>query len=458
MYGGSATPDSDPGRNQMSPASSQGMDMHDRFRRRQVDRAQGLSSEPGSLSIPFLYVLNLAGYAGFSFLPDVLGVPSEWMSIPFHALVVVISSFLTLNGIRNHRLKLGRPGIYFLLFWALYLTRLYVDTLIRPISLARPANVYWSFSVGIIIIPCIALFLRPRIKDLDTALIALQAAFLVIALASLRYGMSMLAFQIDGRLTGNSTQNSVQLGHLGAAMVICGGFSLIAGRSSQVLWSRVLNYASVACGMIVLFLCGSRGPLVAFATVIAFWVIGSVRSRFSRKRQFIAVVCLSLVIAASLYVVTRSQGSLFARVGHLETADDRESELRTSLWSMGWQDFLDNPLCGRAVDLVDPVDGAVIGYPHNFVLESFMATGVFGGLLFTGLFMYGILRTLRLVRSTHPAAWVGLLYIQYAMAGVFSGTIYDNFHFWYMYAALSVIPLVESKCLMPQRHLQIATD
>jgi len=434
------------------------MDMHDRFQRRQVARAQGSSSEHGSLSIPFLYVLNLAGYAGFSFLPDVLGVPSQWMSIPYRAVVVVISAFLTLDGIRNHRLKLGRPGIFFLLFWAIYLTRLFVDTYIRTISLARPANVYWSFSVGCIIIPCFALFLRPRIKDLDTALIALQAAFLVIALASLRYGMSMLAFQMEGRLTGNSTQNSIDLGHLGAAMVICGGFSLIAGKSSGVLWLCVLNYASVVCGMIVLFLCGSRGPLVAFATVIAFWVIGSVRSRFSRKRQIAAAVVLGVMIAASLYVVARSQGTLLARMGHLETAEDRESEGRTSLWSMGWQDFLDNPLCGSAVDLVDPTDGVVMGYPHNFLLESFMATGVFGGLLFAGLFMYGILRTLRLVRSTHPAAWVGLLYIQYAMAGVFSGTIYDNFQFWYMYAALSVIPLVVSKRLMSQRHLQIATD
>lgn len=434
----------------MSLAPTPWMNERDRFHRWQFARAQHPSSSgPRSLSIPFLYVLNLAAYAGLTFFPDILGVQSASVSIPFRVAVVVISVFLVFNGVRSRRLKLGRPGQFFLLFWAVYLTRLLFDTYIRPIPLARPVEVYWSFSVGVIIIPCLALFVRPRIEDLDTALIALQTTLLVVALASWVYGMS--AFEIDGRLSGNTTQNPIQLGHMGAAMVICGGFSLLTGRSRGVLWSRVFNYASVACGMIVLFLSGSRGPLLGSLVVLAVWAAASVRSRFSTRRQIIVAIFVALAVYASLFVVARRQGSLFDRIEYIERADNREGDIRMRLARMAWQSFLDSPLYGSAVDLVG------MGYPHNFLLESFMATGLIGGLLFTGLFMYGMLRTFRLVMSTHPAAWVGLLYIQYAIAGVLSGTIYDNFQFWYLYAGLSVLPLLESKRLMPQRKRRVST-
>lgn len=278
----------------MSLAPSQWMAGRARFRRLQAARTQrGSSSGLRPWVIPFLYVLNLAAYPLLTFLPGIAGVGSTPISITFRALVVILSILLVIHGVQHHRLQLGRPFFFFLLFWALYLTRLLDNTLIETISLARPTYVYWSFSVGVIIVPCLALFLQPRIKDLDSALIALQVAFLIVGLASLRYGMS--AIQTAGRLSGNDTENPITLGHIGAAMVICGAFSLLSGRSSGIgILLRVLNYASMGCGMIVLLLSASRSPLVGLAVVITVWAAASLRSRFSGKKQILVLIFVSV--------------------------------------------------------------------------------------------------------------------------------------------------------------------
>jgi len=65
-----------------------------------------------------------------------------------------------------------------------------------------------------------------------------------------------------------------------------------------------------------------------------------------------------------------------------------------------------------------------------------MATGFVGGGLLALISVYGLIMAIRLIRLNSPAAWIGLLYIQYSTGSLLSGTIYTNCEFWYLYAGV----------------------
>ncbi|MBM4258951.1 MAG: hypothetical protein FJ147_24005 [Deltaproteobacteria bacterium] len=107
-------------------------------------------------------------------------------------------------------------------------------------------------------------------------------------------------------------------------------------------------------------------------------------------------------------------------------------ESRLDLWQSAWEDFLDHPLAGRAME------GRYDIYPHNLLVESFMATGMFGGGAFLWLLLLGLRAALRLIWRSHEHGWIGLLFIQMTVYGCFSGSLWSLSGFWYMLAAVLV--------------------
>jgi O-antigen ligase len=68
--------------------------------------------------------------------------------------------------------------------------------------------------------------------------------------------------------------------------------------------------------------------------------------------------------------------------------------------------------------------------PHNIVLESLMAIGVVGlGLLLLSM-SASLAATWRLLRAGSRHAWVGLIYLQYVINGMLSGSLFTDTSFW----------------------------
>ena len=67
-----------------------------------------------------------------------------------------------------------------------------------------------------------------------------------------------------------------------------------------------------------------------------------------------------------------------------------------------------------------------------------MAMGIIGGLVIILLIFSGVRVAYKLSVSLKPNAWVGLLFIQYAILAMFSNAIYTNHFFWYYYVFLMI--------------------
>jgi O-antigen ligase len=108
--------------------------------------------------------------------------------------------------------------------------------------------------------------------------------------------------------------------------------------------------------------------------------------------------------------------------------------IRIELMQNAWSQFLDAPAFGSA--LVELKSGF---YPHNVIIESFMATGLPGGMAFTVLVVATSLAALRISWSNSPIAWVGLIYLQYLSGAQVSGALSTSDTMWCYMCAVIVL-------------------
>jgi hypothetical protein len=165
---------------------------------------------------------------------------------------------------------------------------------------------------------------------------------------------------------------------------------------------------------------------------------------FSQNLLARARLLLLLLVGAGFYlwtsVILESQGSIF----RTRVLDEFMSDTgRMDLWVNTFQDFLKNPLTGVAVSLENG------SYPHNLILESFYVTGIFGGLAFTAVCVACLVKAASLIRLGGAYAFIGLIFTQYFVMNMFSGSLWGAATF---FAAMSAILVLA----IPPRHQSMA--
>ena len=205
-----------------------------------------------------------------------------------------------------------------------------------------------------------------------------------------------------------------------------GGFTVDFGFHTLVL------FGTFVLGVLVVGVAASRGPMAAFAVILvatSWWAI-----RTGRRAR--VVVGWTLVTASVVFGGRVIQNQLgFNPIGRLQSAftllDDRAISFRATYARDAWQQFIDHPVLGSSLD--ERVSGY---YPHNVIIESFMATGILGGMAFVMLVVLSLVATALTIHRGHAGSWVGLLYLQYLVGAQFSGALYLSNTMWAFMAAV----------------------
>jgi len=181
---------------------------------------------------------------------------------------------------------------------------------------------------------------------------------------------------------------------------------------------------------VVLLFSGSRAPAIGLIVAILLLLRTAGKQR-GKLRLALALVLIFALLPTMIDRITKSGGSLVGRIDYLQDADKvQEYENRVELWWESLDEIKANPAFGRAIEIPG------IGYPHNIIIEGFLATGIVGGSLLIFIMGYGLLQALHIIRANIPEYWVALLFIQYFIGCLFSGTLYTNYEFWCLYAAV----------------------
>ena len=379
-------------------------------------------------------ILVLAGLPFFSAIPVILFFDSDisFLNI-FRNLVVLFSSILFLKAIieRNVIFKsVEFLPIYLFLFF--YIIRLFHDLFIDPIQLyydgndetVRNSMFYLLQFFGIVFLPALGA-LSINFKKVDYHFV-FKIVYMIIYSALLislinQYQNPDLSTL---RSTGSLTLSVLLYGHLGVSLILLSLYKFIS--SNNKIFKTIL-LTGILIGILSLAVSGSRSPVIA----LIFGLFYILFSNYSQFKSILILFFTTLILylfgfyfftLINQYFPSILLERLVYAYEFLAITDQARSQYLTD----GINEFFQNPIFGNAFLLTNYNSQG--SYPHNLIIESFMATGIFGGSLFT----YFTIKTLFLTKkfSKSDNAWLCILFIQFFWFGMFSGNLFSSFLFW----------------------------
>jgi O-antigen ligase len=380
-------------------------------------------------------VLSLVGYPIVAAASVIMGLPNRPLSIGLRGFILALALATAIRVLVRARMEWDRPfWIAWWAFWIAYLSRMAFDTLAGVDARNYPAFEYASFAIGTCLIPALALA-NPRLGASVSG-----ASLLVIRLAMLGLLANGWAILFEGSLLQfvqvallrleSETLNPIAIGHLGVTLfLLCLWHLVVAGE--QGAWRRAYLGLGMVLGIVALAASGSRGPAVSLA-------LGLAVTLFMERKSIGALPLAALFIGGGIGIAFLARELdtllLFTRLAESAFSDST----REQLFAMALRLFSDNPFFGAGID-------PMTSYPHNLLIEAFMAGGLVPGLAFLFIVVYTAQISVRRWHAAGQGSWVFLLYLQYLSAAMVTGSLYGSYAFWVL--AVAVVSLKEAGVL-----------
>jgi len=292
-----------------------------------------------------------------------------------------------------------------------------------PVRLDRWEYVY--LALGGTLASAAAFIFIPDVPTLKRVFVRLLVAGAVTTSTSAWFLRSSIGTvgRINPEHTGLAV-SSLSTGYIASSVIVMSIYAMLRETRLRVM---AVGVAVIGVSLVPLALSASRGPVVALFVCIAAMLGAQVRLRYP-LRVGVVVLLLAGLAPAAVSFVRFSGSNIEARFQRIATWELAESNARMEYWSAAWSQFLRQPLFGSGLE-----EKTTLMYPHNIVVESFMATGVIGGGAFTLMLIALVVQSLLLLRDRwvfSNAGWIPLLFLHYATMGMFSGAIYTNVMFW----------------------------
>ena len=377
----------------------------------------------------FLLCIGVAyGYRATILLAAALHIPSRALTVPYRIVFLAFTLFILL---RYRRVVIWSFSVSPLMqclgiFWALYGVRLLCDLFLFPADLRYRPWEYVSLAFGGTLLPALAFAHQTNWNTYRKAFRPFLVGAFLTTLISAWLFRDILGTSF-GRINFGSTGiafGSLNAGYLASSVVVMGTYLIIERRSrSQIIIGAILCSLAIPS----LALGASRGPVLAILVCVAVHLYAQFRRRnFQWSLLLILAAVVSLPILRYSFDLLGS--NLFLRFHNPDIQNLAHANTRISIWKDALSQFSENPLVGAGLE----VSNWQL-YPHNIVIESFLATGLIGGLAFV-IFLTGTwLKAIRLLcqpASARSVGWIGLLFIHYSINGMFSQSIYSNVGFW----------------------------
>ena len=372
-------------------------------------------------------VLSVVGFPFAAALAQITGISSTILSILIRSLIIIYAFLIFL-----HTKNISKSILFFFfsLFWFIYSTKLIIFLIFDLQDLYHPDYFYLLFAFGTTLIPALSVYLSIEPTQLKKIIYRILYISTFVVLVSLVFGSRLyyneFGVAVDNRLNLKSL-NPISLGHVAVSnIIIC--LSIIRyenlSRQKSFLFLVLLGISGWC-----LILTNSRGPLLVLLLLGCLLVFRESKNivQFSKKLLvlFVAIgLVLFLLIASSmtenlLNRITAINASQLATLGRIIS------------FLGAFEQFVSSPIWG------DGIEERVTGlYPHNTVLEAFMATGIIGGIPFLIIVTWAMTKKFQNDLNPFGVKTTVLLGQQYVLASMFSGAIYASHAMWVLLVIL----------------------
>ena len=378
--------------------------------------------------------LILFGQVFLSSIANLLSVDNRLVMLVLRFSIMIFSYGYIYFFLRDKRIQnyFNLWTLSVVLFWFLYLIRLFFDVYVSGVSLALPLWELLAWSLGSSLPIAICSYILASQQSLDSALIR-QIKYGVLLL-----GISTICFLVDPGLA----QGRFYLEHLNAITCANAGCALVLLCFARIMLckinpteidsSRLIIYSGILIGSFIIIYSATRGVLLASLLIISASVLllrsrlnftGFMKSKYSL--QLVAVFsALVLLISTSPHLVEK-----------LFTPRSANTVLtRLEFWKISFEQFVANPFMGIGFHLQEILGKLEIEkgiyYPHNYLFESLAIGGILMTLpLFYCMFfpMIGFYKNLKIDPNVLPS---GLMATQAFFYSMHNGHLGDFPFFW----------------------------
>lgn len=378
-----------------------------------------------------LFACELFGFPLASVFPVFLGIKSRPISIAYRGFVVLLTVVFVSRALRQRWPLIKGPfAIAALALVVLLLGRMVWDATFTDLPLNLPWSDQWTFLFGVTVVPTLAFILVPPRDGFDTVRrtglwVGCITIFMVIAavIFTLRSGLSNLG----GRLQ-TDILNPISLAQMAISCFILVNARVIAGTSSgRPRWATAGRWFMTLICVLLVLASVSKGPILAMFAVIMLSVLFKGRIDLSGGGVVTRLVVLVIALAAAVGVVLILDAYTPIQIvsRFVNAGADASTSTRLDLIQGALSQFEESPLVGSAV-----VEYSSMFYPHNIIVEVMMTNG-FPGLAALLSLLFGCTYYAGRMLLTMPRErWIALLFVQYFIVSMFSGSLYYDASTW----------------------------
>lgn len=388
-----------------------------------------------------LYILLIVGFTIISMFPGAFSINSRIITVPFRAIVLIISLVIIANAIyTKNSNKFGKTEFFFIAFWLFYILKAIVSFKTYSFSEVMTLMEIETYLriIGITFIPSLAV-LTIKEKDIDYSFFFnfVYYTLYVILLLNVLVGIK---YDYHGRSAGFMSMYSISFGHLGVSLALLSIYKLLYKEKAK--YTQPINIIGVILGLYILYASGTRSPLIAFILCLCF--VFYLKNKLKYLGVFLLLLftgVLALIYIKPQFLDDGHSSSFLNRVTNMIVSGD--SSGRDVLYQQGIKIFAENPFFGGRILYFDGM------YPHNIFLEVLMAMGVTGLILYSFFLKKCIIYLLKLKKikeNNEQVFWISILWFQYFVLSLFSYNIHSSPEVWYLTAMI----LVLSKKTIPE--------
>jgi len=345
----------------------------------------------------------------------------------------------------------GLPFLLFLFFWCIYCVRIAHDTLLSADELGSSPALYFNFAILLSFITSIGCFTKVAFwkwrhfhKSLLVILVSLNALiFISVITAPTDY-----IIERGFRFEGNERLNPITSGMIAAFLLVFIFVKVYNGQiTAKSAWFYLLLAALSGVNLVTTL---SKGPILFAVLSMLLVLLRLVSKGAIKKLLVIAMGVLGIAAIMNYFGIVDIVGLVLERFIGIGERDDSTAE-RLMLYNNAWKQFLSSPLTGDFLE-----ERILRIYPHNMILESLMALGIFGGLLFMLYYFISGLRLATVLLRTNVHI-VSLIIFYGFISSMISGSLSMGPEIWYCFAFAHVFyyqyTLKKQQLLPVQNHI-----
>lgn len=374
----------------------------------------------------FLFIV-LSGYFTISILPHLLQTDSRNITIAFRLTTVVLAILLVFVYYSNYHRKLFWPQISLIIFFAIYFIKAVYsfEFLGFEEEFQKSSPDVYAKILGFAIIPSLTLLLIRFQFNYDLIFKIIVFVFLIYFL----YAVSgELKFRADGRTNGNLSMYPINFGNYGSSLSLISAFLVMKTKNLKM---QILYAIGFLLGLYIIYLSASRTPILSFFIPFITLIFYFIKGKKKWIVSLLAISLLTMIVLIAIHYEGQTNSGFLNRLAKTFTVEG--SSGRNLIYDSVIETFLKNPFFGEKILLSNGT------FAHNIILESLLATGVFGT-LFLLIAFYDIFKNM-FTESSDSSYLIYILFFQYFVFSIFAASLYDTSEFW----ALTALSLTNKR-------------